>query len=142
MQQLQSAVAQLKTDSKSCDRNSEGCTRLSRLTPALQTRRVPESTRAHLFHTARDLAPPSPQLSGPLGSGCIWNQFQYSSPLGSSQSSSGPAGGASDGYGLGAWDEELWARTANVRLRRPGHSESSFRTDQSVCLMMLRHRYR
>ena len=40
------------------------------------------------------------------------------------------------------WDEELQARTAGVRLPRPGHSESSFRTDPSVCPIMLRHRYR
>ena len=40
-----------------------------------------------------------------------------------------------------AWDEELRARTAGVRLTRPGHSESSFRTDLSVCPIMLRHRY-
>ena len=40
------------------------------------------------------------------------------------------------------WDEELRARTAGVRLPRPGHSESSFRTDPSVCPIMLRHRYR
>ena len=30
------------------------------------------------------------------------------------------------------WDEELRARTAGVRLPRPGHSESSFTTDPSV----------
>ena len=30
------------------------------------------------------------------------------------------------------WDEELRARTAGVRLPRPGHSESSFRTDPSL----------
>ena len=48
----------------------------------------------------------------------------------SSQSSSGP------------WDEELRARTVGVRLPRPGRSESSFRTDPSVCPVMLRHRYR
>ena len=40
------------------------------------------------------------------------------------------------------WDEELLARTAGVRLPRQGHSESSFRTDPSVCPIMLRHRYR
>ena len=40
------------------------------------------------------------------------------------------------------WDEELWALTASVRLARPGHSESSFRTDPSACLIMLHHRYR
>ena len=39
------------------------------------------------------------------------------------------------------WDEELRARTAGVRLPLPGHSESSFRTDPSVCPIMLRHRY-
>ena len=39
------------------------------------------------------------------------------------------------------WDEELRARTAGVtvRLPRPGHSESSFRTDSAVCPIMLRH---
>ena len=39
---------------------------------------------------------------------------------------------------------ELRARTvtAGVRLPRPGHSESSFRMDPSVCPIMLRHRYR
>ena len=36
------------------------------------------------------------------------------------------------------WDEELRARTAGVRLPRPGHSESLFRTDPSVCPIMLR----
>ena len=40
------------------------------------------------------------------------------------------------------WDEELRARTAGVRLPRQGHSESSSRTDPSVCPIMLRHRYR
>ena len=40
------------------------------------------------------------------------------------------------------WDEELRARIAGVRLPRPGNSESSFRTGPSVCLIMLRHRYR
>ena len=40
------------------------------------------------------------------------------------------------------WDEELRARTASVRLPRPGHSESSFSTDPFVCPIMLRHRYR
>ena len=30
------------------------------------------------------------------------------------------------------WDEELLAWTAGVRLPRPGHSESSFRTDPST----------
>ena len=40
------------------------------------------------------------------------------------------------------WGEELRARTAGVRLPRPGRSESSFRTDPSVCPVMLRHRYR
>ena len=40
------------------------------------------------------------------------------------------------------WDEVLRARTASVRLPRPGHSESSFRTDPSVCLIMLSHLYR
>ena len=39
------------------------------------------------------------------------------------------------------WDEELRARTAGVRLPLPGHSESSFRTDPSVCPIMLLHRY-
>ena len=37
------------------------------------------------------------------------------------------------------WDEELRARTAGVRLPRPGHSESSFRTDPFVCPIMLCH---
>ena len=55
----------------------------------------------------------------------------------SSQSSSGPAGGASDGYywlGRGAAGPD---RRCAVRLPRQGvrqgHSESSFRTDPSVC---------
>ena len=39
------------------------------------------------------------------------------------------------------WDEELMALTGGVRLPRPGHSESSFRTDLSVCPITLRHRY-
>ena len=39
-------------------------------------------------------------------------------------------------------DKELRARIAAVRLPRPGHSESSFGTDPSVCPIMLRHRYR
>ena len=40
------------------------------------------------------------------------------------------------------WDEELRARTAGVRLPRPERSESSFRTDPSLCPIMLRLRYR
>ena len=40
------------------------------------------------------------------------------------------------------WDEELRARTVGARLPRPGRSESSFRTDLSVCPIMLRRRYR
>ena len=55
----------------------------------------------------------------------------------SSLSSSGPAGGASEG-----WDKKLRARTAGVRLPRPGHSESWFKTVPSICPVMLRHRYR
>ena len=48
-----------------------------------------------------------------------------------------PAGGAaSEGYGLGVWDEELWARTAGVLLgtptRRLGRIHPSFRTDPSL----------
>ena len=39
------------------------------------------------------------------------------------------------------WGEELRARTAGVRLPRPGPSESSFRTDPSVCPVMLRRRF-
>ena len=56
----------------------------------------------------------------------------------SSQSSSGPASLPT----ATGWDEEPRARTASVRLPRPGRSESSFRTDPSVCPVMLRHRYR
>ena len=58
----------------------------------------------------------------------------------SSQSSSGPAGRASDGVGLGrgaAGPDRRCTTTAAT-----GHSESSFRTDPSVCPIMLRHRYR
>ena len=58
-------------------------------------------------------------------------------------SSPGPAGGASDGHGLGrgaAGPDHLC--TSPVRLPRPGRSESSFRTDPSACPIMLRHRYR
>ena len=52
----------------------------------------------------------------------------------SSQSSSGPAGGA---------PESRWLRAGTRSCGPgPGHSESSFRTDPSVCLIMLRHRYR
>ena len=40
-----------------------------------------------------------------------------------------------------SWDEELLARTAGLRLPRPGHSKSSIKTDPSVCPIMLRHRY-
>ena len=37
------------------------------------------------------------------------------------------------------WDEELRARTAGVRLPRPGRSGSSLsRTDSSICPVMLR----
>ena len=39
--------------------------------------------------------------------------------------------------GSRGWDEELRARTAGVRLPRPGHSESSFRSHPSVCPIML-----
>ena len=61
----------------------------------------------------------------------------------SCRSSSGPAGGASDGCGLGRGAvQELRARTGGVRQPRLGRSESSFRTDPSVCPIMLRHRYR
>ena len=56
------------------------------------------------------------------------------------QRSSGPAGGASDGCGLGRGAAGPDRRCA-VRLPRQGHSESSFRTDPSVCPVMLRHRY-
>ena len=58
-----------------------------------------------------------------------------------SSQSSGPARPAALPTATG-WDEELRARTAGVRLPRPGHYESSFRTDPSVCPIMLRHRYR
>ena len=40
------------------------------------------------------------------------------------------------------WDEELLDWAAGVRLPRLGHSESSFRTDPTICPVMLRHRYR
>ena len=40
------------------------------------------------------------------------------------------------------WDEELRARTASVLLPRQGRSESSFRTDPSICPVMLRLGYR
>ena len=55
----------------------------------------------------------------------------------SSQSSSGPAGRASDGYGLGGGAAALRARTAGVRIPRQGHSELSFtsRTDSGSIRM-------
>ena len=74
----------------------------------------------------------------------------------SNQSSSGPVGGASDGYGLtgslsvtvppagtpdsggGAQCPGPPGRIAGVRLPRPGHSESLLRTDPSVCPIMFR----
>ena len=40
------------------------------------------------------------------------------------------------------WDAEQRARAASVRLPRKGRSELSFRTDPSVCPIMLRHRCR
>ena len=42
------------------------------------------------------------------------------------------------------WDEELRARTAGVRLppRQPGPGTPSHRSGRTVCLIMLRHRYR
>ena len=66
----------------------------------------------------------------PLERGLVWNHFQYSLSI-SSEFALPTATG---------WDEELRARTAGVRLPRQGHSESSFRTDPSVCPIMLRHR--
>ena len=76
----------------------------------------------------------------------VRNYFQYSCPI-YSQSIRRPvallrltARRYRDGLGH---DEELRARTAGVRLPRQGpHSEPSFRTDPSVCPIMLRHRYR
>ena len=60
----------------------------------------------------------------------------------SGQSSSWPAGGASNGYGLGrgAAGPDLLCDGC-VRLPLQGHSESSFRTDPSVCPITLLHRY-
>ena len=71
----------------------------------------------------------------------VWNQFQYSEALvRSSQSSSGLAGGASDGYGLGrgaAGPDRRCTTSAAGAL-----PESSFRTDPSIYPVMLRHRHR
>ena len=64
----------------------------------------------------------------------------------SSQSSPGPDGGASDGSGYGLRQGKRSCSPGppvnDSVVPRPGHSESSFRTDPSVCPTMLRRRYR
>ena len=69
----------------------------------------------------------------------LWNHFQYSSPNLSDlvefiRAGRRRPGGASDGYGPGV----------RLLVPRPRNSESSFRTDSSICPgpVILRHRYR
>ena len=64
-----------------------------------------------------------------------WNHFRYSSPI----VTSGRPAALPTATG---WDEELRARNDGIRLPRPGRSESSLRTDPSVCPITLRRRYR
>ena len=68
----------------------------------------------------------------------VWNHFQYSCPILVRVHPGRPAALPT----ATGWDEELRARTAGVRLPRPGHSESSFWTESSICPVMLSHRYR
>ena len=105
-------------------------------------RRAPQERQRGRLESCRGPHPPSrPDLSFEFvkASG-VWNHFQYSCPILLSdlvKSSSGPAGGASDGCGLGRG-----AAGPASRCTTTAAGESSFRTDKSVCPTMLRQRYR
>ena len=118
----------------------------------LPGRRLHPKLRAAVQTTLRKLAPPNFQALPPsisrqrhiLLCSCVQNSspilsefilFVSNTLVRSSQSSSGPAGGAFDGYGLGRG-------AAGPDRRQPGYFEPSFRTDPSVCTIMLSHQYR
>ena len=94
----------------------------------------PEYATTHLRQT-RTRGPAGAQGLPPARIGRPWRLFGISSNLStlawSSRSSSGPAGGASDGCGLGRAAAGPDRRRSRVRHPRPGRFESSFRTDQS-----------